>query len=166
MGGEDPDRAAIERALMAEGQRHLDPELARRVLDRHWGFEVDLEEVTRLSPGPPLPSRLRLAVGREGTSGRAHALLVPGARIRAGVRLSPIAGTRNPGAEDAARRARRRGLAVPVRAGLIRVASSLANLIASASAVSGFTTRLARMSELLRSNRSCGVAMRWTACRR
>ena len=30
--------------------------------------------------------------------------------------------------------ARRRGLAVPVRAGLIRVASSLANLIASASA--------------------------------
>lgn len=37
-----PDRAAIEAALMHSEGTRLEPELARRVLDRRWGFEVSL----------------------------------------------------------------------------------------------------------------------------
>ncbi|HVH98811.1 MAG TPA: hypothetical protein VM869_08875, partial [Enhygromyxa sp.] len=42
-GGDDPDRAAIERALIAaDSEPRLDAQTARRVLDRRWGLPAEL----------------------------------------------------------------------------------------------------------------------------
>jgi transcriptional regulator with GAF, ATPase, and Fis domain len=42
VGADEPDRAAIERALQARGGERLEPETARRVLDRRWGLDAEL----------------------------------------------------------------------------------------------------------------------------
>ena len=77
-GGEDPDRAAIERALMAEGGARLDPELARRVLDRHWGFAVELPASLVSDDQRPLAGALaaaRSSLGEATVLGLARATL-------------------------------------------------------------------------------------------
>ncbi len=65
-GGDDPDRAAIERALVSfDCEPHLDPQMARRVLDRHWGLAAELP-ASSMTKGKPLASAVaaaRLALG-------------------------------------------------------------------------------------------------------
>ncbi len=72
---------------------------------------LDLEQVSGVGPVPArVPDRIRiwLAPDAESASGLERAL--PGERIRARVRLAEPASRRNPGAMDAARRARRAGV--------------------------------------------------------
>ncbi|PRP91070.1 Transcriptional regulatory protein ZraR [Enhygromyxa salina] len=61
VGGEDPDRAAIERALVAsDSEPRLDPETARRVLDRRWGLAAELP-ASLARDGEPLASAVAAA---------------------------------------------------------------------------------------------------------
>ncbi|NVB42204.1 sigma 54-interacting transcriptional regulator [Pseudenhygromyxa sp. WMMC2535] len=60
-GYEAPDRAAVERALVAvAGEPRLDPETARRVFDRRWGLPVELPEGL-LAGDEPLASAVAAA---------------------------------------------------------------------------------------------------------
>jgi transcriptional regulator with GAF, ATPase, and Fis domain len=60
-GGDDPDRAAIERALMAsDSEPRLDPETARQVLDRRWGLPAELP-LSLIAGGQPLASAVAAA---------------------------------------------------------------------------------------------------------
>ncbi|MEM9174672.1 MAG: ComEC/Rec2 family competence protein, partial [Myxococcota bacterium] len=100
----------------------LDPQavqrLEARVLERRafaWGSEVRLDRVRALAPGPAPPRRLLLSLDAQQAGTRADRLLVPGAQVRFGARLDPIAGARNPGSDDRERAWARRGLAVQAR---------------------------------------------------
>ncbi|MFO7567135.1 MAG: sigma 54-interacting transcriptional regulator [Enhygromyxa sp.] len=60
-GGDDPDRAAIERALIASNnEARLDPQTARRVLDRRWGLPAELPPSLQ-GDGQPLASAVAAA---------------------------------------------------------------------------------------------------------
>lgn len=60
-GQDDPDRAAVERALTAVGAAaRLEPELARRVFDCRWGLHADLP-ATWIAGGQPLASAVAAA---------------------------------------------------------------------------------------------------------
>jgi len=60
-GGDDPDRAALERALVASNSEpRIDPQLARRVLDRRWGLAAELPPGL-VSGGQPLASAVAAA---------------------------------------------------------------------------------------------------------
>ncbi|PRQ09276.1 sigma 54-interacting transcriptional regulator [Enhygromyxa salina] len=60
-GGEDPDRAALERALIAsDSEPRLDPQIARRVLDRRWGLPAELP-ASLCARGEPLASAVAAA---------------------------------------------------------------------------------------------------------
>lgn len=83
--------------------------------ERAWGTEVELVRVAAADGGPDVPTRLRLRWTRSERATRAEALLWPGARVVAAVRIRPRLGTRNPGMPDRARADRRRGLAAEAR---------------------------------------------------
>jgi transcriptional regulator with GAF, ATPase, and Fis domain len=59
-GADEPDRAAIERALLVGGGERLEPETARRVLDRRWGLDAELP-ASLLGGGLPLASAVAAA---------------------------------------------------------------------------------------------------------
>jgi transcriptional regulator with GAF, ATPase, and Fis domain len=59
-GCDEPDRAAIERALLVRGGERLEPETARRVLDRRWGLDVELP-ASLIGGGLPLASAVAAA---------------------------------------------------------------------------------------------------------
>ncbi|WP_052555707.1 protein kinase domain-containing protein, partial [Enhygromyxa salina] len=60
-GGEAPDRAAIEQALIAsDSEPRLDPQIARRVLDRRWGLPAELP-ASLVARGEPLASAVAAA---------------------------------------------------------------------------------------------------------
>lgn len=62
-GADEPDRAAIERALLVGGGERLEPETARRVLDRRWGLDAPLPAslLGRVEDGLPLASAVAAA---------------------------------------------------------------------------------------------------------
>jgi len=101
--------------------------LEARVVSRRtsrWGLEAELAGVRPLAneeepglwgPGKDaeiVPRRLLLSVSTDEAGERAERLLLEGARVRIVARLSPIAGTRNPGSVDRARTWARRGVAI------------------------------------------------------
>ncbi len=60
-GEDNPDRAAVERALVVDdAEPRMDPELARRVLDRRWGLSASLPEGLTAG-GEPLASAVAAA---------------------------------------------------------------------------------------------------------
>jgi transcriptional regulator with GAF, ATPase, and Fis domain len=59
-GADQPDRAAIERALLVGGGERLEPETARRVLDRRWGLDAELP-ASLLGGGVPLANAVAAA---------------------------------------------------------------------------------------------------------
>lgn len=75
------------------------------------GWRVVLEDVRGVGPvRPPLPRRVRLS-GRATPEGiPAFEAVWPGDRVRALVRLRPVAGLRNPGSRDPAVALRRKGI--------------------------------------------------------
>ena len=61
-GGDDPDRAAIERALTeSRSEARLDPQMARRVFDRRWGLPAELPTNLAVPGQPPLASAVAAA---------------------------------------------------------------------------------------------------------
>ena len=67
-GGDDPDRAAIERALIAaDTEPQLDAQTARRVLDRRWGLPAELPPSLH-NDGQPLASAVAYRPGPLPTS--------------------------------------------------------------------------------------------------
>ena len=106
------DRRRLE-ALTPGAIHRLEADVTAR-REQRFGFEVELERVRGLAPGR-LPERLLLFVPTDDTPGRPDRLLVKGQRVRLGVRVDPVEGTRNPGSRDAARSAARRGFAVRAR---------------------------------------------------
>lgn len=106
------DRRRFE-ALTPGAIHRLEADVTAR-REKRFGFEVELERVRGLAPGR-LPERLLLFVPTDDAPGRPDRLLVKGQRVRLGVRVDPVEGTRNPGSRDAARSAARRGFAVRAR---------------------------------------------------
>lgn len=114
----------------ADGIRMIEARVQSREI-RSWGDEVILFPVRTADAGPAVPARLRLAF--ESThwprpSGlateteevpaprtRADELLWPGSVARLGVRIRPLSTMRNPGTEDRARSAARRGIGAQAR---------------------------------------------------
>ncbi len=87
---------------------------------RRFGDRVVLAELRAVDGGLPLPERIRLslptrAASGSGDRGRPEALLWPGERVRVGLRVALLRAPRNPGVEDRARTASRRGLAATGR---------------------------------------------------
>ena len=87
----------------------------RSRVQRAWGLEVVLDALCDPRARARLPRLAVLRVSTQDVAARADRLLMPGARIRAGLRLSPIEGRRNPGTPDREAAWRRRGLSVRAR---------------------------------------------------
>lgn len=86
-----------------------------------FGDEVRLVCVRAADGGGALPESLILRLGErakgrdEGTRSRADRLLWPGARVRVGLRISPLRASRNPGTPDREHHLARRGQAARAR---------------------------------------------------
>ncbi len=87
----------------------------RSRVERAWGLEVVLDGLRDPRERTRLPRRAVLRVATQDVAARANRLLMPGAWVRAGLRLSPIEGRRNPGAPDREAAWRRRGVSVRAR---------------------------------------------------
>lgn len=94
--------------------RYVDASVLGRT-ERAWGLEIVLADLRPVVPAAPLPRRALLSVAIEEADARAGQLLLPGGRVRVGLRLAPIGSKRNPGTPDRALRWRRRGIAVRAR---------------------------------------------------
>lgn len=70
---------------------------------------IDLVQVRRVSPGPPLPRRLRIYEGDWGSTA-VFGLVSPGWQLRVEARLGVLPGPRNPGGPDLASRFAARGI--------------------------------------------------------